>query len=348
MKKIQYEELMQMALEEKFISLSDVSTVVSSILKNADLEREEFEDFDYEDSPRKKLRNIANLFENEELQILGNSDTYHNVAVDFARQDMYDCACRILKRGLAHTPYSIDLLSDLIRYGISSGQYDLCEEPYKDLNRISKDMWTWRAFSFSIDYLAELSNHANSMKKRNNLKQMSLDLANQFIERIKSDQAYYDKAFVLCTFGSNEKDGIVETEESVLKSGLEEVKVAPKCALRLANILFNRGEYLDAINVLQRCCINAFKPQPDINGGYAFLLLALSKASKLYNESQKIDYADNKSLIDEMYKDFHTAISFGLVDVFDRSARTAIKVLEAQTNIEYPYTDAIADDLYDF
>lgn len=346
MRKIQYEELIQIASEEKLVNLSDVETVVNDLICGLDSEDEEFGDVDYLNSPRKKLRDISRLFNNSDLQILGTADDYHNVAVSYARQNIFDCACMILQCGLQRIPFSIDMLADLIRYGISSGQYHLCDEPYLTLSRISKSRWNWRAFSFSIDYLIEKINHIETDEEQYKLKHQALVLADQFIEKEKSDQAYFKKANILSVFYGEGEEEL--TEGDVLQIGLEQVRVAPKCALRLADIMFDKGEYQKSIENLQKCCINTFNPQPDINSSYAFLLLALSKASKIFSENQEGNNPEFEALVHSMYKDFHTAIRNGLNDTFSRTANTAIKVIEAQTGYEYPYTDAAVDDPYDF
>lgn len=349
MKKIQYEELMQIAEEENLMSLSDVEAVVNNLIQGPDTDEfaDESGDFDYANNPRKKLRDIAKLFDSDkkDLQIYGTADDYHNVAVNYARQNIYDGACKILQYGLLAIPYSVDILADLVRYGISSGQYWLCEEPYNTLSGISKDRWNWRAFSFSIDYLVEKANHVSSDLERNGLKQQALTLADQFIEKDKSDQAYFDKANILREFGDDSINN--QTEQSVLRCGLNNVKVAPKCALRLADILFEKGDYKEAIENLWQCCNNTFKPQPDVNGSYAFLLLALSKASELFSDNQRDDYSEVEKMVYAIYKDLHTAISYGLNGVFRQTADKAISVIETQTGYEYPHIDNGTEDMYD-
>lgn len=346
MKKIQYEEFMQIVAEEKVVNLPDVANVVQDLIWNSEEEDGEYGVFDYFNSPRKKLREIAKLFADDNLYFYGTAIDYHNIAVDYARQDIHDCACRILRRGLQTIEFSVDMLADLIRYSISSGQYQLCKAPYETLLKIPTENWNWRAFSFSIDYLQELANHIESPEKRDELKQQALSLADKFIEKENSDQAYYDKANILRFFG---KDQLGEqTEESVLKCGLKQRARAHKCALRLADILFDRGDYVDAIEYLHRCCLSAFKPQPDINSGYAFLLLALSKACQLFCQEHNGSFSDSEKFIHSMYKDFHTAIRHGLNDTFSRTANTAIQVIATQTGYEYPYEDVQTNDQYEF
>ena len=52
MKRIQYDELMEIAREEKLISLPDIESVVSDIMRDSDSEDDEVGVFDYANSPR--------------------------------------------------------------------------------------------------------------------------------------------------------------------------------------------------------------------------------------------------------------------------------------------------------
>lgn len=350
MAKIRFEELIYIAAKENTLNMSDVEVVVDGLVQDLyedafdDEFGGEFNETAYQASPRKKLRDIVGLFERDDLQIFGTADEYHNVAVNYARQNLYDGACRILQRGRRAIPYSVDILADLIKYGISGGQYEIGEESYHVLSGISRECWNWRAFSFSIDYLIAKADQVEAETERSELKKQALALADQFIAKENADQAYFDKSTILRAFGNDDLNN--QTEESVLQLGLRQVKAAPKCALRLADILFEKGEYQRVIANLWQCCTNVFKPQPDINGNYAFLLLALSKASQIFAE-QRDDYADAEQSILSVYRDFHTAMDSGLNGIFNKTAKVALKVIETQTGIEYPYRDVGGDDIYE-
>ena len=341
MDKITYEELRQEINQEKTINVPNVEKVIEQLLQT-DIVDEDFEDLDYAYSPRKKLRELAYLFNNMDLKVYGTADNIHNCAVPYAKENMYDCACIILKRGLEELDAAIDLLADYIRYGICCGKYRECEEFYNCLNEIPKKEWNWRAFSFSLDYLLDKLNRTREKRERSTLKRIVKKLSNEFVIIIGNDQAYFDKAQVLKTFGNDN----TETEESVLYAGINSLKVAPRCALRLSDILFERGEYKEAAELLKRCCINAFKPQPDINSGYSFLLSALCKTSHLFDEHSDGNFKESKDTVLDLYKDFNTAIESGLASIYRGTANTAIKIVAAQTEFEYPYTNV--NDPYDF
>ena len=343
MEKIAYKEFLQETKTEKILNVSDVKSVIDALLRGDDNgEYEEYEDVAYQNSTRKKLRTVADFFTNMELQIYGSVDDFHNCAVPYAKANMYDCACKVLERGLNGFDASIDLLSDYILYGIKCREYEKCEEYYKRLNMIPKRQWTWRAFSFSIDYLLDKANSILDIGQRNVLQQTVTNLTDEFIVLIGTDQAYFDKAQVIRTFGSDNE----ETEETVLYRGIDSLKSAPRCALRLSDILVDKGEYKEAARLIKKCCVNAFKPQPDINGSYSFLLSALCNASWIFEEHLDRDYADCKDAIMEIYRDFNVALERGLEDIYQDAATTSIKVVAALTGYEYPYSNI--DDRYEF
>lgn len=340
MRKIIFDELLEEVNQEKVINVPDIWEVIEQLLQKDEID-EDYTNLDYENGCRKRLRKIANLFNNKELLLYGTPEEIHNCAVPLARANMYDCACMILKRGLDSLEASIDLLADYIRYGISCGRYEECEEYFIRLKKISKKQWNWRAFSFSIDYLLDKINRVSDVRRRNILKKEAIKLSDEFVSVIGTDQAYFDKAQVLKIFGSDS----VDTEETILLKGISSLKVAPRCALRMSDILFEKGEYKEAAELLKKCCINAFKPQPGISGSYSFLLSALSKTSDLFCEHLGGDFRDSENAVLDIYKDFNTAFKTNLNSTYEETANMAIRIIEAQTKYEYPYDHL--DDRYD-
>ena len=86
-------------------------------------------------------------------EFIGTSMDFHNFGVECARRNAEELACDYLERGLNKYPTSVDLLADYIKYGMVCDRLDKCGEYYSILMGISKNIWNWRAFRFSIDYL---------------------------------------------------------------------------------------------------------------------------------------------------------------------------------------------------
>lgn len=344
MKQKTFQELLDISREEGILPLKDVSAVVKDLMNSTeDFMGSDFTESDYSQSPEKKMRDLARLVKDETLTILANSNDFHNLAVDYARLNIYDCAVWILERGLTTSPYSSDLLADMILYGIESGQRPVCEKAHANLMRLEKDAWGWRAYSFTISYYLDKARRLPKGKSREALKEKTFALVEEFISFGKShpedaaDRAFSCKAKVISEFGGK------ETKEDVLRAGCEVINPAPQCALHLADIVFNRGKYDETLALLRQCILAVQRPQPDINCAYTYLLCAMAKTSKLIAETPDGDYSNKEFEIQTIYKDFHTALAAqDIAPVYESAAQRTIKVLEVQTGFQdtTPMSDA--------
>lgn len=333
-----YHQLMQAIDEEKIFNIATISATIENLLLEEDYEE------NYTSSAQKKMRDIVRIIEDNSIQYEGTADHFHNLAVDYARMDMYDSACRILERGIKDMPTSIDLLADFIKYGILCGRHAECKDYYERLHGIPFSQWNWRAYSFSIDYLLDCRTRMINSDGLVGIKREALAIANRFIKNIKSEQAFFDKASIYRAFNEPKK------EREVLVLALNSLRTTPKCTLRLADIEFDEGNFEVAVTHLRRCC-NSFSPQPEISRSYTYLLSALGKASLLFEgkfekESDLYDFTDDKDKVNTIYTDFHTAIENGLSGIYKKTADAVIKTIVAQSKIEYPYADSV--DMYDF
>lgn len=335
---VTYEELLQLAEEDKVLYISDCAIVAEQITIN-------YESEDFGESPKRMLRKLANYIENPEIKCYGTPDEYHNLSVAYARANLFDSACKILKSGLNEVEFSIDLLADFIKYGLSCGEYQQCEEYYLKLKKRPIDLWNWRAFSFSIDYLLNKINRVENESEIAEIKSEALELSDTFTEKFNNDQSYYDKSTIYKAFNDS------KNETDVLIKVVESEKPTPKCAMRLADIKTDEGDYHKAIHFIKICC-TAFETQPGVNRGYAYLLMALGKTSTLfkclYNEENT--QVDNK-IVEEIYRDFYTALECDLDGVYKKTAKNITKVIKAQTGVSFPEEyRSLSDnneDLYD-
>lgn len=336
MKDMSYSELIEIVQEEGIINLKDVSSVFKKLI---DVDDDGFEEYSYINSTRKKLRDIAQMVSNEEWRVLADDNDYHNLAVDYARLNLYDCALQVLERGLKDVPSS-DLLADKILYGSESGQRELCEKAYTSLICLDKGSWGWRAYSFTIKYYLKKVKSMRKGKNRDNLKAKTYALAEEFIRYAQLspedsvDRAYYEKASLVKELGPDgEENGV--TQESILKDGCNAINPAPQCALCLADIMFERGSYDEAISFLNQCRLAINSPQPSVNPAYVYLLYAMAKTSKLIRDTPDGDFSEKKPELESIYRDFHTAIdSFSIDTTYKDAANRTIKMLEIQTGFK--------------
>lgn len=229
----------------------------------------------------------------------GDADDWHNFAVDVARKDLYDLSCDILECGLSIFPKNIDLLADYLQYGTSCGRIEKCKNYYKVLSKIPKVRWGWRGYSFSVSYLTYLWERSDSEKEIERLQSEMLSLARQFRENLSHDEeSYRCEADIYKLLHNKTK------EEEILRLALEELKIAPKCALRLADLLFERGDYEDALANIQRGLRDAMQTQSVINEGYLYYLSGLSKMAMAQRNSLEI----KEELALDIYSDFDISL----------------------------------------
>lgn len=257
----------------------------------------------------------------------GDADDWHNFAVDIARRDLFDLACEILEGGLQAFPKNADLLADYLEYGISCGRIDRCKEYYKTLLKIPKIRWNWREYSFLIDYLSYLWERSDSEKELLKLQNEMLDLANEFRSNFpKGEESYRCEAEVFKLI--NDK----ESEEKVLRLALNEQTIAPKCALRLADLLFDRGDYEDALKQIQRALHDATQTQRCVNEGYLYCLSGLSKMALAMRDENAI----TEDAVLEIYSDFDISLQQNHKSSYVDTIRSKTIILVAKSGIPVP------------
>ena len=263
--------------------------------------------------------------------LYGNAQEYHNFAVELARENQAQLACLVLEHGLKHFPNNVDLISDYLAYGIVCGKEKECEATYQRLISIPKDSWTWRGFSFSIDYLQHLLDDISAdVSQKKEIKNQILELADAYIKSYPSrEDGYYSKANVFSSFRED-----ATAEITVLQECLSAVKVCPKCALRCADLYFEQGDYENALKCVSRAIKDANQAQGSINEGYVFYLSGLCKLSLLQTNANTAQIEESVS---DIYADFDNAFGlFGLEidEAYKHVMVKKVKMLRNKFNID--------------
>lgn len=229
----------------------------------------------------------------------GDADDWHNFAVDIAQKDLYNLACDLLECGLSIYPKNIDLLADYLQYGTSCARVEKCKLFYKVLSKIPKIRWGWRGYSFSVSYLTYLWERSDSEKELEKLQEEMLDLASAFRNNLPFDEESYrcEADIYKLLHKKNE-------EEEVLRMALSNLKIAPKCALRLSDLLFDRGDYEEALILIQRGLRDAMQTQRSINEGYLYYLMGLTKMAL----AQQAEGPITEETACEIYADFDISL----------------------------------------
>lgn len=278
-----------------------------------------------------ELRSLISDFCNQ-TEVYGTEDEFHNLAVHLAKSNLEDLACKVLERGLKMHK-NVDLLADYLQYGLKCGYKDKCKEYYGVLKRIPKRIWTWRGFSFSIEYLQyKLDNDTVSEKEIDKIVKEIENIADEYIKKIPySEDSYLVRARVYQTVKDNP-----DKELDILNECLENIKVCSRVALRCACIYFERGEYAKALERVQRALADANRTQGSINEGYGYYLAGLCKISMLSKEKNKVEASE----IEDIYAEFNSALlDFGWE--IDRTYKEIIvkktKNLRSRYSVEIPY-----------
>lgn len=259
-------------------------------------------------------------------RIYGTENDFHNLSLNYSKKDVYDLACEILEKGLEQYPRSVDLLSDYLQTGVSCNQIAKCERYYNTLIQIPKIRWTWRGFSFSIDYLLYLSNSLNE-EELFTMKKKVLSLADEYQDIFPTDEdPYICKANIYDFF--NDK----KAEKEVLMDAINNIIVCPRSSLRLSDLLFDEGAYDESLAILNKCLYQSIQTQDSVNHGYLYYLSGLCKTVLLLKKSA---FQDKDAVLD-IYHDFSIAQKSGLQHAsYIRVMRRQIDILEIHSGVDY-------------
>lgn len=262
----------------------------------------------------------------DQEKVYGSENDFHNFSLNYSRKDAYDVACDILEKGLEQFPRSVDLLSDYLQVGVSCNRKKECEKYYNQLFEIPKIRWTWRGFSFSIDYMLYL---ANDLDEENliSMKKKMLLLADEYHTLFPAEEdSYICKADIYSFF--NDSNAV----EEILMEAINSVVVCPRCTLKLADILFDKGDYDKSLEVLSKCLYQSIQTQDSVNHAYLYYLSGLCKIVRLLKKNA---FQDKDSVLD-IYHDFSIAQKSGLQHTaYLRVMRRQIDILETRSGIEY-------------
>ena len=280
-------------------------------------------EYSYEENEEALYELVEELLSQE--KIIGSIDDFHNLAVDFSRKDDYETACNILELGLKQFPKAVDLLADYLQNGINCDRAKFCGEYFDRLMNIPMMRWTWRGFSFSIDYMKSLADNIGTEEELIKWKKKMLSLADDYYKYFPySEDSFLVKADIYRYFNDKEK------EIEILGEALEKIKSCPKCSLRLADIFFDKGEYIQSLEYIEKCKYVAVQTQDKINQGYVYYLSGLCKAAEMH---RSLSY-ENEEMIKDIYSDFSIAEKLKMsFSSYKKVMERQIYILESKSGI---------------
>lgn len=225
-------------------------------------------------------------------EIIGDGDTYHNVAVEFSRHQVPSAAINTCNAGLTLFPGNVDLLADLILYARNHGDTAAARKNVKRLKEVVPDhkKWNFRCYHFTLDQLLEDQQPGYEDEVR--------ELVAELKRYIPHDEKAYESEAMLSEI-NNDMDRAIQ----VLEEGISLIPVASGCAMTLAELYMKRGEYLNAIRVTTYGIAAAAETQPSANVIYLIYMRALSYDSllqrRLIKADSDIDYREIDNLLNE-------------------------------------------------
>ena len=219
-------------------------------------------------------------------QISGTADDYHNISVNYSRNQQDRKAADICRIGIQKWTNNVDLNADLLTYLLDCGDIEAAsiQAEQLELNCPDREKWNWRAFRFLFRFFVETC-PTNYTEK-----------AEALIQDYKRVLPWDEKAY-RCEADLYERKGDIENAILALEEGINNLN-APQCALQLSDIYFERAKYDDVIRVSTLGIAYAADPQPGIRTAYLLFLRALSRDAR-YIKSGNFSSKEAASIIDE-------------------------------------------------
>lgn len=288
-----------------------------------------------------QMLELASKVADENVQLVGDADSVHNLAVEYARMGFSNAACMYLEKGLQMRKMegNIDLLADYIKYtdAADDNTLDKAQIYYEKLCRISRKRWNWRAYEFSIDYLL-FSLDIDSEKRENDadiykkIIKHANDYRKHFEEHPKRDRAYYTLANVYSSRNEHKK------MLNLLTKALQNGRKMPLCAMKLAEYYFKIGDYIKTREYIELCKVMEIDMDQDMKFGYPYLISALCMMVDVFMELGTWKHRSDQekrdiiSLITENYD--AAIIAFGDKDPHIKEVKKQLDVLRTSLGIQ--------------
>lgn len=231
--------------------------------------------------------------------LIGEADDYHNFSVSVLKRfDDYGVALDIIELGLRGYSKNTDLLADAIKYSMNCAMNDKAEGYYSTLCGVNKSIWTWRSFSFSIDFLMSQYFDGDEHKKADALSLVE-EYKSYFPDREdpwKCEEDIYSRT-------NNIKKAI-----EVLEKAIKEHVLCPKCWLRYADLMVDRGNYPAAEIYLKKLTTNP-KAAESVNMAYVFYLDGLCRMTAWLQTDEYQSGEFDKKAVETIYRCFRKAVN---------------------------------------
>lgn len=272
--------------------------------------------------------------------VIGDANDYHNYSVVMSREDDYLAAYEIVARGLKQFPYNTDLLADAIYYGSNCQKYSECEEHVNVLLSRPYSSWTWRAFSFLIDYFKNRWDWVTDVKSVEDGLEIALEVAKSYQKYLPSEERSYvaeyevHQSLAKIAIDNDDIDGAVRHREdalALLENTINNGEYsAVQCAMRYADALFEQRKYEKVIEICKKA-LEFGEETASAKLGHFMYLSAQSNEILLYQNNSWRD----ESKVNEVYSEYIAALA-DTNESYERNIQTRVKILAARSGVKAP------------
>lgn len=297
----------------------------------------------------KKLQQIADAVLHT-ANMFGRAAEYHNLGAEYAGQNDYFNAYRIVEKGLTQYRNDVDLLADAIHYGSYCGKNQECEQFKALLKARPRGAWNWRAFTFLIDYLKEQAEMASADEIMSLLDE-ALEVAKEYQRFLPlEEKGYIAEAEVRklrqqYMRASDESNAVKQADEeykkakAVLKKALNDPRiVAVQCSLCYADMLFEEQVFGETIDVCQQA-LAYVETQSSARISYFMYLSALCKEALLREEARKPGNENalrNQKKVAEVLNEFRVVYKIIGEPTYEKNIRNRAELLAAEAGMPLP------------
>lgn len=290
----------------------------------------------------------------------GTADDFHNFAVDLARRDEFALACDILDAGMKPNYFgkNCDLLADFLQYGVNCGRLKDAKRVFKTMLGIPRRKWTWRSYSFGVTFLQHLDQQNeidNAIKSAlasidcsgvdypelTGEQKCMLALVDEFKRfHPEKEEPYHVESQLYSYFKDDEK------ALAALRKAEETIPNCPKCSLKRADMLFERGLYSEACESVKRALEGSIQTQSSVNEGYLHYLYALCYVAN----ARKTNLPLTDEIVDIIYSNFESALEEfedsrqNYQEIIKRNARDIRSSSHIEIGDEYINLQALLDE----
>ncbi len=291
--------------------------------------------YDYvENNETDALKNIVDQVISSN-SVEGSADDYYNLAADLAKLNLNRDACSVLKRGLDKHKGSVDLLATYLLLGKDIEELsEQLEKYYKTLNNIPNELWTWRGYSFTLEYLNSKKLCTTDSDEIRDIEYIIGHLIKTYYERFPNSESPY-LAEAKRHIGTD-----TEQEKRILERAISELEFCPECSIRYADLLFdglsssdiqvNNDKFKKVSEYLKYSKL--LKVNRDIDIGYSQYLRGLCLTRLLSDNDYK-----NHEKINEIYECFRIACDEQIIlrKNFTKIMEKHIRVLEIKSGTNF-------------